>query len=328
MTKPPNILVVDDSIDALRTLSDILGVAGYAVRTAPSAERALQILESTAIDLVITDLRMSGMGGMSLIRRLRESQPDLPIIALSGFADSGTVIQAFREGVVDFIAKPFTASEVLEAVARALARRPAARPMSTARGPKPGVSHALRPDQRARAEEILRELQGRLGAELVVLAGSDGALLAAQGLVAEPVAEAVAQGLGQVEALLGPLAEALGEPAFAAQAWEGERQALYAVRVGEERFLAAVVPRSVKPGLVWLELREAVSRLQALGTETPGPPVPSPEPPPPEASFEAGTLFAAWEELPSPSEGELLSYEEARARGLIPELEEGAEGAE
>ncbi|WP_376792731.1 response regulator [Thermoflexus sp.] len=325
MAKPPSILVVDDSIDALQTLSDILGAAGYAVRTAPSAERALQILEGAAVDLVITDLRMGGMGGMGLIRRLRESQPDLPLIALSGFADAGTIVQAFREGVVDFIAKPFTASEVLEAVTRALAQRPAARPMSAARGPAPGVSHALTPEQRARAEGILRELQGRLGAELVVLAGSGGALLAAQGLVDEPVAEAVAQGIGQVEALLEPLAEALGEPAFAAQAWEGERRALYAVRVGEGRFLVAVVPRSVKPGLVWLELREALSRLRALGTEPPGP---SPEPPPPAAALDAEVLFAAWEEPPSPAEGELLSYEEARARGLIPGLEEGAEGVE
>ncbi|MER3469480.1 MAG: two-component system response regulator, partial [Thermoflexus sp.] len=67
MGQVPCVLVVDDAIDALQTLADILGVAGYAVRTAPSAERALQILGGTSIDLVITDLRMGGMGGMGLI---------------------------------------------------------------------------------------------------------------------------------------------------------------------------------------------------------------------------------------------------------------------
>ena len=123
MGQVPCVLVVDDAIDALQTLADILGVAGYAVRTAPSAERALQILGGTSIDLVITDLRMGGMGGMGLIRSLHRDFPDLPVIALSGFADTSTVIQAFREGVVDFLVKPFTAEEVLAAVERALARR-------------------------------------------------------------------------------------------------------------------------------------------------------------------------------------------------------------
>ena len=124
MARSPCVLVVEDSIDALQTLSDILGVAGYAVRTAPSAERALQILEGAEVDLVITDLRMGGRGGLSLIRQLRTSRPGLPVIALSGFADAATVIQAFREGAADFLTKPFTAGEVLEAVARALAHRP------------------------------------------------------------------------------------------------------------------------------------------------------------------------------------------------------------
>ncbi len=325
MAKPPCVLVVDDSVDLLQTLSDILGVAGYAVRTAPSAERALQILEDAAVDLVITDLRMSGMGGMAFLRRLRESRPDLPVIALSGFADAATVTQAFREGAVDFIAKPFTAEEVLQAVARALAHRGAGQ-ASDAASDSPAGS-LLVPAQRAQADEVLRALQGRLGAELALLVGPGGGLLAAHGFAAEPTAQAVARGIGQIGALLEPLAAALGEPAFAAHAWEGERRALYAIRLGNGRFLVVVVPRTVKPGLVWLELREAASRLSAW--EAGPPPGSSPASLPSEAPSapETETPFAGWEEPPSPFEGELLSYDEARARGLIPDLHAGAEEA-
>ncbi len=328
MAKAPCVLVIDDSIDVLQTLSDILGVAGYAVRTAPSAERALQILEGAAIDLVITDLRMGGMGGMALIRRLRESWPDLPVIALSGFADATTVAQAFREGVVDFIAKPFTASEILEAVARALTRRSAVPPL-----PAPSISalaapHVLTPEQRVQAEEILRALQSRLGAELTLLTGSQGELLAAQGWVSEPAAQAVARAIAQIGALLETLASALGEPAFVAHAWEGAQRALYGLRLESGRFLVAVVPRTVKPGLAWLELREALSRLRMLeAAPSPSEAAPPELPSPAGSSPEENLFLEGGEEIAAPFEGELLSYEEARARGLIPDLEEGEERA-
>lgn len=319
----PCVLIVDDSLDALQTLSDILGVAGYTVRTAPSAERALQILESAAVDVVITDLRMGGMGGMALIRQLRGSHPQLPVIALSGFADAATVAQAFREGAVDFLAKPFTAGEVLEAVARALARRGIPSPEEPEAVPSASSPSALTPHQRARVEEILRGLQGRLGAELVLLIGADGALLAAQGFLAEPAARAVAQGVGRIGAQLEQVASALGESPFTTYAWEGERRALYAVRLMGGQFLVVWVPRTVKPGLVWLELREALSRLPELRSESLIPPS-APAPSPAEVSSEPPFATSEWEAEPSFQEtGDLLSYEEARALGLIPDLEEG-----
>ncbi len=322
MAKVPCVLIIDDSIDVLQTLSDILGVAGYAVRTAPSAERALQILEGAAVDLVITDLRMGGMGGMALIRRLRESWPDLPVVALSGFADAETVAQAFREGAVDFIAKPFTASEVLETVARALAHRSAG--PSSAPVPHALVaSQGLTPDQREQAEEILRTLQGRLGAELTLLTGSQGEVLAAQGWVSESVAQAVARAIAQIGALLETLALALGEPAFAAQMWEGAQRALYGLRLEPGRFLVAVVPRTVKPGLAWLELRDAIARLRRLeAAPSLAEAVPPEQPSPAESPPEAIPFLEEGEAFPVPLEGELLSYDEARARGLIPDLEE------
>lgn len=324
MAKSPCVLIVDDSIDVLQTLGDILGVAGYTVRTAPSAERALQILENVAVDLVITDLRMGGMGGMSLIRRLRESWPGIPVVALSGFADAATVAQAFREGAVDFLIKPFTAGEVLEAVSRALAPR-AATGLQTAGGiSTPDLSSTMTPIQRAQMEEILRGLHGRLGAELVVLAGTRGELLAAQGLLSDSAAQVVAQGIAQIGALQEPLAAALGEPAFATQTWEGEERVLYVVRLEDGGFLAALVPRAIKPGMAWLELRGARTQLQALRGE----PSETSAAPSEGSALESvpEILSLEWEtsSMGSSEEG-LLTYEEARARGLIHDLGEEPE---
>ncbi|MCS7251944.1 MAG: response regulator [Anaerolineae bacterium] len=329
MEKLSRVLIVDDSIDILQMISDILGTAGYAVRTAPSAERALQILGSVAINLVITDLRMGGMGGMSLIRRLRESWPEIPVIAISGFADAATVIQAFREGAVDFLIKPFTAGEVLEAVSRALASRYSPRVLMGGSISKLKSPSTLAPVQQAQAEEILRGLHGRVSGELVVLVGAEGEWLAAHGLVSDSVSQDVAQGIAQIGALQEQLASALGERAFVAQTWEGEKYVLYVVRLENRGFLAALVPRAIRPGMVWLELREARAQLQTLwGEPAETPNVGS------NIAFETSApltlpeIFSPeWEtHTIDSSEEELLSYEEARSRGLIPDLGEELEG--
>lgn len=326
MGQVPCVLVVDDVIDALQTLADILGVAGYAVRTAPSAERALQILGGTSIDLVITDLRMGGMGGMGLIRSLHRDFPDLPVIALSGFADTSTVIQAFREGVVDFLVKPFTAEEVLAAVERALARRRGERP------PVPEATAArspLDPAAQARARAILQDLQRRSGAEFVLLVGAGGELLAAAGMIAGRSAEALAAAIGQMGVWGDRLAELMGEPSFQAQMGEAAQRALYLGRLPEGAWVVCAVPRSIKAGLVWLELREAVSRLGGLW----GPPpeagssgTESVIPNRPATAAPVGDPLGGWTgEEPGPGGEGLLSYEEARALGLIPDLEEGVD---
>jgi FixJ family two-component response regulator len=321
----PCVLVVDDSIDVLQTLSDILAAIGHTVRAAPSAERALQILEGTEVDLVITDLRMGRMGGMALIRRLQDSFPTIPVIAISGFADARTVIQAFREGAVDFITKPFTVDEVAEAATRALACRRAgpARPPAESAPPAP----ALSPDQRARAAEALRDLQTRLDAELALLIGPGGTLLAAHGRLPEEATQEMARAVGRIEDALDRLTPLLGEPGWTGQTWEGERWALYGSRLAPGFHLLILVPRSIKPGLVTLELREARARLQELGLEAPrvsppgeGSPTPAPEPLllPQEETWEVEETGAE----------ELLTYEEALARGLIPDLGEERENAE
>jgi len=81
-----NILVVDDSEAICRALRDLLTMSGYTVRTAPSGERALQILETASMDLVITDLKMSGISGIQLLKKIKEKTPALPVVILTALA--------------------------------------------------------------------------------------------------------------------------------------------------------------------------------------------------------------------------------------------------
>ena len=117
-----NILVVDDSEAICKALRDVLTVTGYAVRTAPSGERALQILETAQMYLIISDLKMSGMSGIQLLKKVKEKTPALPFIILTGFGDMDSVIEAMHNGVADYLKKPFSVNEVLNVVAREIAK--------------------------------------------------------------------------------------------------------------------------------------------------------------------------------------------------------------
>jgi len=109
------ILVVEDTPASLRLLSEVLERAGYAVRQAPNGELALWTVQVRPPDLILLDIRMPGMDGFEVCRRLK-AQPryaDIPVIFLSAQSDTADRVQGFRLGAVDFIAKPFQPDEVL-----------------------------------------------------------------------------------------------------------------------------------------------------------------------------------------------------------------------
>jgi len=116
-----HVLVVDDEEFVLESAQQTLESAGYEVQTALDAAAALRVVEKneTAIDLVISDLRMPGMSGLELIRTLRDRHPDLPIVAASGVAD-GRTEEALDAGAQTFLAKPFTAEKLEGALQEAL----------------------------------------------------------------------------------------------------------------------------------------------------------------------------------------------------------------
>jgi DNA-binding response OmpR family regulator len=117
------ILVVDDEVDVLEMIEMGLQSAGYRVLVAESGERAIEIFERQGADLVICDIRMPGMDGITTITRLREHDPGLPVVVLTGFLTPSTVEECDRLGDVGMVGKPFVFRELSRAVKAGLRRR-------------------------------------------------------------------------------------------------------------------------------------------------------------------------------------------------------------
>lgn len=118
MSESASILVVDDEPRWLESLSRILISAGYVVRPAGSGEAALAAVTETLPDLILLDIRMPGMGGFEVIRRLKEQDQsrNIPILLLSSFAEVDERTEGLKLGAVDSVTKPFHAGELLARV--------------------------------------------------------------------------------------------------------------------------------------------------------------------------------------------------------------------
>ena len=118
--KPPVVLVVDDEEELRRSTAQVLDLAGFQVQDFPAAERALDFVTQGFNGAVVTDIRMPSMDGMSLMRRVRDIDADIPVILVTGHGDVQLAVRAMREGAYDFIEKPFDTQHLADMVARAL----------------------------------------------------------------------------------------------------------------------------------------------------------------------------------------------------------------
>ncbi len=116
------ILVVDDSPDTLEVLQRNLESQGYVVFTALNASDAIRLLESTDVDLVVTDLKMPGVSGLELVRHVRENLKDTEVMMITGYASVQGAVKAVKSGAEEYLAKPFTDEELLGAVRRSLGK--------------------------------------------------------------------------------------------------------------------------------------------------------------------------------------------------------------
>jgi len=109
------ILIVEDTPASLKLLGDLLGGAGYTVRQAPNGELALWTAQARPPELILLDVRMPGLDGFEVCRRLKETPAlrQVPVIFLSAQHDTDDKVRGFALGAVDFIAKPFQAEEIL-----------------------------------------------------------------------------------------------------------------------------------------------------------------------------------------------------------------------
>ena len=114
------ILVVDDDAITRKVVMRNLTSKGYHVITAPSVATAVQALDTTPVDLVITDLKMPQVGGIDLIRHVRANCESTAVIMITGYASIGTAVEAVKEGAEDYLPKPFTDEELFAAVRKAL----------------------------------------------------------------------------------------------------------------------------------------------------------------------------------------------------------------
>ena len=123
MNPKASLLIVDDENVVRDSLGKWFEEEGYSVDTANSAREALLKLPRQRWDLALVDIKMPGMDGLELHRKIREVDPDIIVIIMTGYASVETAVQALKDGAYDYIMKPFDPDDLAHAVAKALEHR-------------------------------------------------------------------------------------------------------------------------------------------------------------------------------------------------------------
>jgi response regulator RpfG family c-di-GMP phosphodiesterase len=120
-TTPPNVLLVDDEANVLNSLRRLLRPAGYEIHTAENGEAALAHLESQAVDLVVSDMRMPGMSGAELLAQVRKRWPTTMRVLLTGYSDITSAVSAINDGgIFRYVSKPWDDAELQTILTQAL----------------------------------------------------------------------------------------------------------------------------------------------------------------------------------------------------------------
>jgi len=114
------ILVVDDEPNYLIIMSELLGEEGFETITTDNGRQAMEIAESADIDLVLTDMQMPGMDGFSLLKSIKSSKPNLPVIMITAYGEVEKAVRAMQNGAFNYITKPFNNDELVASIKKAL----------------------------------------------------------------------------------------------------------------------------------------------------------------------------------------------------------------
>ena len=114
-----NVWVVDDDQSVRWVLEKALQQAGMATRSFERAEHLLEAIEHTTPDVLITDVRMPGMSGITLLERLTHASPTLPIIVITAHSDLENAVAAYKGGAFEYLPKPFDIDEAVDLVRKA-----------------------------------------------------------------------------------------------------------------------------------------------------------------------------------------------------------------
>ena len=138
-----SILLIDDEKVLLEAVGDDLKESGYEVTTAISGEEGLRSFEMIQHDLVIIDLKMENMDGLEVSRKIKERNPETPIMILTGYGSMETAIEALRLDLDDYVLKPVNRDELFEKVALCLGKKNS----SNSSNPKPTFEQKLKLDE-------------------------------------------------------------------------------------------------------------------------------------------------------------------------------------
>jgi len=128
---------LDDEVNARTALTELLRDEGYVVDAAADGFKALGKIADFAPDLILTDLKMPGMDGIQLLGKIREADPELPVVMMTAFGEVETAVGAMRAGARDYLSKPVNVGE-LQVIVASASRSP-----TTAKSPaKPTTSTA------------------------------------------------------------------------------------------------------------------------------------------------------------------------------------------
>jgi len=120
---PSRLLIIDDDEAVRLLLKDLLEESGYAVRTAKSGEEALQMIRISTYDIIITDLRLTGMHGLELVKEVKAIDPGIDIVVMTGYASVHSAVESMKAGAIDYITKPFNSDHIKMVVQKSLERR-------------------------------------------------------------------------------------------------------------------------------------------------------------------------------------------------------------
>ena len=117
------ILIVDDEEHICAALTSVVKEEGFKALVARDGATALETIRLESPDLMLTDIKMSGMDGMELMRRAKDVDPDLPVVMITAYAEIRGAVKAIKAGAHDYLSKPFNNQEVIRVVHRALSER-------------------------------------------------------------------------------------------------------------------------------------------------------------------------------------------------------------